>query len=105
MNDKPSPTKWPSAFLGGCMSILFGCIALYVAVKLIERVAVALVIGSMVARGMARGVVATPPARRVVGASKRLWRSRLRTTSGAGYPVSVVKFDEIFDVMHSRIVY
>ena len=49
MSEKPSPTKWPTAFLAACSSILFGCIALYIAVQLIERIAVALVIGSMVA--------------------------------------------------------
>jgi uncharacterized BrkB/YihY/UPF0761 family membrane protein len=49
MSDKPAPTKWPSAFLGACLSILFGSIALYLAVQLIERIAVALVIGGLVA--------------------------------------------------------
>lgn len=49
MSDKPAPTKWPSAFLGACMSILFGSIALYVAVDLIQRVAAALVIGGLIA--------------------------------------------------------
>ena len=46
---KPTLTKWPSAFLGACMSILFGCTALYVAVSLIERIAVALAIGGVIA--------------------------------------------------------
>ena len=49
MSEKPAPTKWPSAFFGASMSILLGCIALYVAVTLIERIAVALTIGGLIA--------------------------------------------------------
>lgn len=48
MNDRPSPTRWSSAFVGACVSIFVGCILLYVAVQLIERIAVALVVGTLV---------------------------------------------------------
>lgn len=49
MSDKLNPTRWPSAFLGACMSVLFGCLALYVAVQLIEQIAVPLMIGGVIA--------------------------------------------------------
>lgn len=49
MNDRLTPTRWPSAFLGACLSVLFGCIALSLAVRIIERIAVALMIGGVIA--------------------------------------------------------
>jgi len=49
MTGSPSPTRWPSAFLGACVSVLFGCLALYVAVQLIEQIAVPLMIGGVIA--------------------------------------------------------
>ena len=49
MNDKPSPSRWSSAFLGACLSIFIGSVLLLAAVRLIERIAVPLVIGTLVA--------------------------------------------------------
>lgn len=49
MSGAPSPTRWSSAFFGACLSVLFGCLALYVAVQLIEQIAVPLMIGGVIA--------------------------------------------------------
>jgi hypothetical protein len=47
---RPSPRSSRDAFIGGCLSLLLGALALYVAVRLIEAVWVALaVIASIVA--------------------------------------------------------
>lgn len=43
MSEKPSPRNLPSSFLSAAMSILFGCIALYLAIQLLRPIATVLV--------------------------------------------------------------
>jgi len=44
MSDKPSPKTIPSSFLSAAVSILFGSIALYLAIQLLRSIAGPLII-------------------------------------------------------------